>query len=446
MNKKLVYYIIISLFIVSLGFIIIQFTHIKEDNFSFELKERKGSLAGTDEYKNTRASAAKLKLAIQENPADLKSMIGLAALYIQEARITGDYMYYNLAAMQQVNNVLKKDTNHFQALTYKALIYLSQHHFSEGLAVAEKAKNINPYNAFIYGILIDANVELGDYTAAVAYADQMVSIRPDIRSYSRISYLRELHGDLGGAIEAMKLAVDAGMPGDEGAEWARIQLGHLYENTGDLKHAEMHYRIALQERPDYPYALAGMAHIERANKNYQSAINYLLKADALVNDYGIKEELVDLYKITGDKDKSFSLSKSVIEGMTSEAQSGLKNDNLGHYSDRELAYAYLKINQDDKALSHAMTEYERRPKNIDVNETVAWVLYNDGKAVQALPFLKEALKTNNKNPSLLCRAGLIYAKAGETQKAKSFLSEGLKNNPNISQELKSETLEVMHSL
>jgi tetratricopeptide (TPR) repeat protein len=446
MNKKIIYPLIISLFIVSMSFIIFQFTSIKDEEINYQLKERKGALAGTEEYKNTRATAARLKMAIQENSADHKSMLGLAALYIQEGRITGDYMYYNPAAMQQVNNVLKADSNNFQALTYKALIYLSQHHFSDGLVVAEKAKSINPYNAFIYGILIDANVEMGDYTAAVGYADQMVSIRPDIRSYSRISYLRELHGDMPGAIDAMKMAVDAGMPGDEGTEWARIQLGHLYENIGDLRNAEMHYRIALQERPDYPYALAGLAHIESANKNYGTAINYLLKAESLVNDYSFKEELVDLYKLSGNQDKSIALAKAVIDGMNKDAESGLKNENLGHYADRELAYAYLKMKQDDKALSHAMTEYERRPKNIDVNETVAWVLYNDNKPAQALPYLKEALKTNNKNPTLLCRAGLIYAKTGEKAKAKTFLSEAFKNNPNISQELRAETITVMNSL
>ncbi len=43
--------------------------------------------------------------------------------------------------------------------------------------------------------------------------NRMVSIRPDIRSYSRISYLREIHGDIPGAIEAMELAVEAGAPG-----------------------------------------------------------------------------------------------------------------------------------------------------------------------------------------------------------------------------------------
>jgi hypothetical protein len=54
--------------------------------------------------------------------------------------------------------------------------------------------------------LVDGNVEMGNYATAIEEADKMISIRPDIRSYSRASYLREIHGDYPGAIDAMKLA------------------------------------------------------------------------------------------------------------------------------------------------------------------------------------------------------------------------------------------------
>jgi tetratricopeptide (TPR) repeat protein len=384
-------------------------------------------------------------MTLKENPDDDKSGLALAAIYIQEARITGDHMYYDLAAMHQINNILKKDSNNFEALTYKALVYLSQHHFEEGRVVAEKAKSIIPFNAFMYGILVDANIEMGNYEKAVEYSDSMVSIRPDIRSYSRISYLREIHGDYPGAIEAMSMAVKAGLPGDEGTAWARIQLGHLYENTGDLKSAEMHYIIALDERPDYAYGLAGLAHIAIANKNYPLAINYYLKADSLVSDYLFKEELVDVYRLAGQNDKAESLAKIVIEEMSKHAKAGSADD-IGHYADKELAYAYLKVNNHDKALTHALAEYNRRPKNIDVNETVAWVYYNNNQPDKALPFLKEALKTNSKNPVLLCHAGLIYAKAGEKTLSKSLLQEALKNNPNIEHGLRTESFKVLQSL
>jgi hypothetical protein len=43
----------------------------------------------------------------------------------------------------------------------------------------------------------------------------MMAIRPDLRSYSRVSYLREIFGDIPGAREAMLMAIQAGYPGQE---------------------------------------------------------------------------------------------------------------------------------------------------------------------------------------------------------------------------------------
>jgi tetratricopeptide (TPR) repeat protein len=417
-----------------------------KDAARYTLLNRKGAIADSREWELTRNYASTLLQSLKKNPADVKSSLALAAIFIQEARVTGNYVYYDKAAMKFVNNVLKMDSNNFDALTFKALIYLSQHHFADGLRIAEKAKQINPYNAFIYGMLVDGNVEMGSYDSAVANSDRMVSIRPDLKSYSRISYLREIYGDYPGAIQAMKMAVDAGAPGDEGTEWARIQLGHLYENTGDLESAKMHYTIAIDERPGYAFALAGLARIALASKDYGRAIGYYEKADASVADYSFKDGLVEAYRLSGQKEKADAIAKSIIEGMTKDSQSGQNDENIGHYADRELAYAYLKINNYDKALEHALLEYNRRPENIDVNETVAWVYYCKGEYTKALPFLKVALKTNSMNPTLLCHAGLIYAKSGDRAMAKNNLQSALHSNPNILEALKTESAHILKSL
>ena len=97
-------------------------------------------------------------------------------------------------------------------------------------------------------------------------------------------------------------------------------------------------------------------------------------------------------------------------------------------------------------MEHALAEYNRRPGNIDVNETVAWVYYNKGNYEKALPFLDVAMKTKSNNPVLLAHAGLIYAKAGDKVKAKAILGEALKNNVSISETLKTDALNTLKSL
>jgi tetratricopeptide (TPR) repeat protein len=448
MNKKLTYIILIIFFFSVSAFVVIRYSIHQSQlrKATYPLIERKDALATSVEWQGTKKTAQELIDKLQANPNDTKSAIALSSLYIQEGRITGNYIYYDAAAMKYINSVLDNQPGNFEALTIKSLLYMSQHHFADGLTIAEKAQKINPYNALIYGMLVDGNVEMGNYQAAVDNSDKMDSIRPDLRSYSRISYLREIYGDYPGAIEAMKLAVGAGGAGDEPTEWTRIQLARLYENTGDLKNAEMHYLIALDERPGYGYATAGLGHIAMANKDYPKAISYYEKAAAVLNDYAIQEQLSQLYRLNENTKKADSLLTNIIEGMNNDGKKGQQDESIGHYADRELAYAYLLKNDNENALKHALIEYGRRPDNIDVNQTVAWVYYKMKDYNKALPYLKVALKTNCKNPVLLCNAGLIYAKTNQNSLAKSTLLEALKNNPPIDPGLKAESWNVLKTL
>jgi tetratricopeptide (TPR) repeat protein len=448
MKKKHIYLFTIVLFVLAAGFIVVKY---KKDGKAkaasvYLLKDRMGLLSATEEWKKVQDQYTSLIKIVRTNPDDTKSRLSLAALYIQEARVTGDHMYYDMAAMQYVNEVLEKEPQHFEALIYKSLLFLSQHHFVDGLLLAEKAREANPDNAFVYGILIDGNVEMGNYKEAVADAEKMISIRPDMRSYSRISYLREIHGDYPGAIEAMKLAVDAAPPGDEATEWARVQLGHMYEYTGDLANAAMCYSLALQYRPSYAYALAGEARLAMTAKDYNKATALYLKADSLTIDYSFKEELVDVYQLSGHKKKADSLTQWLIVHMNKDAQKGADDENIGHYADRELAYTYLKSGDYDKAVGHALAEYNRRPANIDVNETVAWAYYKKGETAKAIPYATTALKTKSKNPVLLCRLGLIYAKAGDKTKAKELLQEAFQHDPSMPVSLKAEGMNCLETL
>jgi tetratricopeptide (TPR) repeat protein len=440
MKKKNIYLLSIVIFCVAVAGIILKYNYKKaqDENKIYTLLPRKGALANSDEWKQAKHSSDSLLALIKDNATDSKSQLRLAALYIQEARVTGNYAYYDVAAMKYINDVLNLDSLEFTGLVFKSLIYMSQHHFADGLAVAHKAQQVNPYNAYVYGLLVDGNVEMGNYDTAVYYADRMVSVRPDLTSYSRVSYLREIFGDYTGAIKAMQMAVDAGGAGDEHTEWSRYQLANLYQKTGDYNKADTLYQLSLTVRPDYAYALAGLAQIAVAQKDYTKAINLYNKADSVVDDYSIKEELVDAYQLSGQQQKADALSKQVIDELNANAQAAVANQNLGHYADKELAYAYLKIKDNDKALEHAMLEYNRRPNNIDVNETVAWVYYCKGDYAKAVPYINVAMRTHSKNPVLLSRAALIYYKSGNQQLAKATIKETSLQNPYIDQPLRME--------
>ncbi len=448
MKKSHFYWIAIILFVAATGFIVLKYKKDEKTNVTafYPLKERTGAMAQSEETRRVQKQFADLVRSVRTNPDDIKSRIALASLYIQEARISGHQEYYEIAAMKYVNEVLEMDSLHFEALTLKGLLKMAHHDFSDGLALAEKARTINPDNAFVHGILVDGHVELGNYTAAVKEADNMMSIRPDLRSYSRVSYLREIHGDYPGAIEAMKLAVDAGPAGDEATEWARVHLGKLYEAIGDLKNAEMRYNISLQYRPGYAYALAGLGRIATLAKEYDKAITYYRQAESLVNDNSFKEDMADVYQQAGQKNKSDSIINRLLITMDEDSKKDESGEETGHYADGELAHVYLQAGSYDNALKHALAEYNRRPNNIEVNETLAWVYYNKHEYANALAHIETATKTDSKDPVLLCRAGLIYAKTGNKLKAKSLLGEGTKVNCYVPGPLKQQSLNALQTL
>jgi tetratricopeptide (TPR) repeat protein len=156
--------------------------------------------------------------------------------------------------------------------------------------------------------------------------------------------------------------------------------------------------------------------------------------------------LAVVYQLTGQKNKANELNEWLISAMTKDAENGKNDNSIGHYADREMAYTYLRMGEYDKALEHAIAEYNRRPGNIDVNETVAWVYYNKGNYDKALPYLDTAMKTKSKNPVLLTHAGLIYAKVGDKAKAKAIIQQALQNNANISEALKTEATNTLKTL
>ena len=448
MKKKQIYILLIVVFAVAVIAIVYNYTKKQKEKeiAVYELLERKGAAAQTKEWLLVKKRATELAAALKLNPTDYKSSLKLASLFIQEARETGNYVYYDMAAMRQINTILKDEPSNFDALVFKALIQMSQHHFSDGLATADIARKINPYNGYVYGLLVDGNVEMGNYDSAVVYADKMVSVRPDLTSYSRVSYLREIYGDYTGSIKAMKMAVETGGAGDEHTEWTRVQLASLYEKIGDFNKADTLYQYALTLRPSYPYALAGLGRVALAKNDYKNAITYFEQADSLITDNSFKEELVDIYRLAGNTKKADDMAKAVIDDLSKNAQAGINDENIGHYADKELAFAYLKVGNTDKALEHAMLEYNRRPENIDVNEAVAWVYYKKGDAAKALPYIKAALKTNSKNPVLLSRAGLIYNKTGDKTMAKTMLQQATTTNAFIDNTLRTETAEVLKTL
>lgn len=371
-----------------------------------ELLDRPEALRHGTEWDAVQNIYGAQRAALRQNPANMEACLKLAEVFIQEARITGEHPHYYPAALRMLEPVVKKLEKLekptiqqkdllFRALSHVAGVQLSLHDFGAAKNTAEQAVAINPHNAYIYGCLVDANVELGNYVRAVDYCDKMVSTRPDLRSYSRVSYLREIHGDVPGAIEAMDMAVKAGYPGYEQTEWARLQLGQLHERYGKLDDAENQYRMCLAARENYPFALAALAGLAEKRGQLQQAENLLKQAAAVIPEVGFYVDLARIYQKTGRSAEAAKLIREIEEMLAEDLAAG-------HNMRMEIARFHLDLTHDyDKALENAEAEYRSRPENKDANQLMAAVYLARGDKQKAAQHLKKASATGCKDPELI---------------------------------------------
>lgn len=364
-----------------------------------QLVQRGEKIQLDKEWEDVQNKYQEYKKKLKDNPNDNKTKIQLAQLYIKEARVTGEHGHYYPAALAVIDDALNNkeltEDMKFLALMTKAGVQLSLHDFKDALDTGNEAALMNPTNAQIHGVLIDANVELGNYKKAVALSDRMLAIKPDIRSYSRASYLREIHGDVEGCKDAMKLAVKAGYPGNEDTAWAMLTLGDIYKNYGALDTAEMIYKNILEMRPNYPFAVGALGDIYLDLNNDIKAEETLKQAMDIIPEVGFYISLAHLYKKQNKQEELKSLVDEIMIMLKEDTDSG-------HNMNLEYADLYLTLLDDnEKALLYAEKEYKKRPENIDVNLMMAKVLIKDGKKDEAKPFVEIAMSTNSKKPDLL---------------------------------------------
>ncbi|MCY7352710.1 MAG: tetratricopeptide repeat protein [Cytophagaceae bacterium] len=380
------------------------------------LFQRKGELAKAVEWEKTQSKVEELKQKIAKNPNDLKARLQVVTIYLAEARITGEHPYYYPAILTILDGILSLDPANFEATVFKASVKMSQHQFAEAKTIAEKALKLNPDNAYVYGVLVDANVELGNYEEAVAMSDKMQRLRPSLEAYSRASYLREIYGDYPGAIEAMKLAVQAGLPGSEPYCWSKNTLGYLYETTGKLAQAEIQYQEILALRPSYAFALRGLAQVQKDRKQYDKALSVLDSAARIMPEFSFHEEMAEIYALQGDVEKANRKYLEVVGMLGEDARSG-------HRVDLELCKTYTAAGLLDSARVYGLREYAMRPKNIDVNHALAWVYFKQNNLVKAREHLQVALRTGAKYPDLLARAEAIKKGINLAKSEGSFLTK-----------------------
>lgn len=380
--------------------------------------------AGFSSNASTASLVADLQSRLQADPEDEHSYALLGLAYEQRARETGDPSWYPKAE-GVLRRALEFDPKDSLAVGGLGSLALSRHRFRDALALGERARALNPYSAQPWGVIGDAQVELGRYRQAFAAFDRMNRLRPSLSSYARVSYGRELIGRTTGAISAMKLAVDAATGGAEPTAWTHVQLGKLYFNHGRFTAAEREYRLALQAFPGYAYGLDALAQVLAAEGDHRKAIAAEHQAVDAIPLPQYVAALGDLYRVTGRP----ALARRQYDLIG--AIERLLNAN-GVRTDLEIALFQVDHGISLRhALARARLAQAERP-SIDGDDVLAWALTRNGRCAEALPYSRAALRLGTKDALKFFHRGMIERCLGHPVTARAWFRRALLLNPRFS--------------
>lgn len=346
------------------------------------------------------ASIASLQESLRRRGDDWRGLARLGLAYLEKARLTIDSSYYSKADSVLRRSLSIERADNFEGALGMGILAGARHEFRTSLEWGRRARSIAPFDPDAHGVIVDALVELGRYRPARRALQEMVDMRPDLASFARVSYYRELHGDSRGAVDAMTRAFEAVGGAGMQASWASYQLGELHLDSGRLDEAAFAYRRAAYLAPDYYLPKVGLARLAAARGDDERAVRIL---GGVVRSYPAPAyvmELGDLFAAIGRKDRARDQYALVRVQQELFSSNGVAPDVeiVNFYSDHGLKRRW--------ALRTARSMYRERP-SVRVADALAWALYANGRYAAAARRSDEALRLGTSDPLFHLHAGMI---------------------------------------
>jgi tetratricopeptide (TPR) repeat protein len=345
---------------------------------------------------------AEMERRLREQPDDVGAAVLLSDALLRQARANVDPRSANRAA-DVLKAVLKDAPGQYDALRMLGAIQLSQHRFRDALDVGKRARDERPGDAWNYGVMGDALIELGDYDDAFKAFDTMVSMRPTAAAYARIAYARELRGDLTGALESMQLALTSTPPQDPEAQaWYATQVGELHLRMGRLPEADREFRRAVFAFPNYPLAMVGQGKVRVAQGKSEEALAIYLDQVKRTPTLDLAGRIGDLYAKRRDDaqaERYYQLAEDAAGPAQAQTEANLATFLADH--DRKLTEA-LAIAESVSAMRH----------DIFTEDALAWSYFKTGRLAEARAASERATRTGTRDDRILSHAATIKAALG----------------------------------
>ncbi len=360
---------------------------------------------------------------VQEKNQVAGRWVVLGDVLAQVLRDTADEHYYDLAEAAY-EYALRLDPKNVDAMTGMAWVTGGRHIFDQSRNWANRSLALDDTNAAAYGILGDADVELGDYEAAYTHYQKMMDLKPDLSSWSRGAHLLYLTGDTKKGMWLLEKAIKAGAPFAENTAWCRAKLAMMLFNQGALLPAAQNLENPLKAGSKNAHVLLAAGRIAAARGDFSAAEkHYRMILEAGPNHFAFVE-LGDVLATTARKaeaEKCYEQAEELDKAQTARA---------GH---THMAMAKFYADHDRKLIEALrMAEARKLTRNVNEADTLAWVYFKNGDQPHAIEAIKRALSQKTQDAEIHFHAGMIAAKFGDRVSAQNHLQTALSINPHFS--------------
>jgi len=372
-------------------------------------------------------SVAQAEKLIAKNSKDFEAYNALALALSRRARETSDVMFYTQAE-EALQRSFEISPGNFDGEKIRVWLLLGKHEFAAALEAAQKLNKKMPDDVMLYGFLTDANVELGNYKDAETAAQWMLDLRPgNIPGLTRAAYLRELFGDIDGALDLMEMAYESTPPSEsEDRAWILTQIAHLDLMIGKSSQAENLIQQALVMFPGYHYALGNLAKVRIQQKRYTEATELLKQRYQAAPHAENLYDLAEAFNLAGRAEEA---NKALVEFEQKSLVESHRADNSNH----ELIFYYADhAKQPAKALELAKREVARR-HDVYTLDSYAWALHVNGQYKEARKQIETALAVGIRDAKLFRHAGEIALQCGDRVAAQQYMQQAAEFNANDSE-------------
>jgi tetratricopeptide (TPR) repeat protein len=372
-------------------------------------------------------SVAQAEKLIAKNSKDFEAYNALALALSRRARETSDVMFYTQAE-EALQRSFEISPGNFDGERIRVWLLLGKHEFAAALEAAQKLNKKMPDDVMLYGFLTDANVELGNYKDAETAAQWMLDLRPgNIPGLTRAAYLRELFGDIDGALDLMEMAYESTPPSEsEDRAWILTQMAHLDLMIGKSSQAENLIQQALVMFPGYHYALGNLAKVRIQQKRYTEATELLKQRYQAAPHAENLYDLAEAFNLAGRAEEA---NKAFVEFEQKSLVESHRADNSNH----ELIFYYAdRAKQPAKALEVAKREVARR-HDVYTLDSYAWALHVNGQYKEARKQIETALAVGIRDAKLFRHAGEIALQCGDRAAAQQYMQLAAELNANDSE-------------